>query len=200
MSGKVSAAVKLRFVEQVVDIPMFEIEVLPHLLDFCIDFCELNPKDVEAVMKCLTTLLLRKDSRQFQPSEIKQWKPLMLDFGMNSPDMPASVVDSFVLPMLLSVVDKKEWSELWSLLVILPHVRPRVSEKVIQRIFKVASLAKSRLLRIRSGEEGTAASKSDDRVLCQDLYVSTVAFHELTPMYDDIPVFTTVEELLLPLA
>jgi len=127
-----SASEVFSFTRRLLDIPLFESDVLPSLLCFCHQLMAGSDSAGRDILVMLATLLLNKVPPCGGAFDCKTWfQHYVLDFRpfISKNLLPGKTFSTWLLDSLsefrnLSTADSAELSEFWMMLYCLPHVLP----------------------------------------------------------------------------
>ncbi|KAL3883204.1 hypothetical protein ACJMK2_029494, partial [Sinanodonta woodiana] len=142
------------FTASLFDLPLFEKDVLPWLLQLCQSGIH-GDEGEQQVLLLLTQLILRKCPMPPAVDPLDNLECYLLDFGEKS----KQGFPKFVLNLL--DVDEKSLNstesslKIWSSLVCLPHVRPVSVSNASKKVLSVMQLTKLKLETVDKSDHGT---------------------------------------------
>ncbi|XP_078326712.1 small subunit processome component 20 homolog isoform X1 [Crassostrea virginica] len=130
------------FTKAVLELSIFEKDVLPSLLPYCHQvMCGKDPTSQQHTIHLLTHVIQHKAPPPEDGSQLTELQAYMMDFGVNKKSGVPSHVMSILETASTSVAAGRGLEDLpgvWSAIVLLPHVRPVLDKK--KAIQSVASL------------------------------------------------------------
>jgi hypothetical protein len=117
-----AAGSKFQFAHTLHDLPQYQTEVLPSLLNFCLTE---YVRDFNGVLVSLISLVLDKDPEQFTSGNLSNWEPFLMDFGGQNTDAVKAFSCSFLdrASLQANAKDLSGWIYLWALNLLAPHIR-----------------------------------------------------------------------------
>ena len=202
------------FTQQLLDIALFESDVLPSLLYYCHQLMADTDTASNNILVMLVTLLLNKAAPCSGVFDCKTWfQHYLLDFRSSisknplpGKSFPAWLLDSLSQLRILSTTDSTTLLTLWMMLFCLPHVIPMDKQRAVNVLgellndFKAASVASDNV------QVNTLLYIAEQTVTAIGLMVGTSELHTYIParflcdwlnLYpDSIPVLRMTDMIL----
>ncbi|XP_061192168.1 small subunit processome component 20 homolog [Saccostrea echinata] len=125
------------FTRTVLDLPIFEKDVLPSLLPYCHQvMCGNNHSSQQQTIHSLTNVIHHKAPPPSDGSQLAQLQAYMLDFGVTKKTgLPYHIMTVLKNTSCDDALNGRCLPEVWSALQLLPHVRPiLVKEEAIKNV------------------------------------------------------------------
>ncbi|XP_055345740.1 small subunit processome component 20 homolog [Paramacrobiotus metropolitanus] len=136
--GPMTFEQKCAFAVSVIEDPLYESEILPHLLKLCLEYC--RGDNLEIGLRTLIQLIIHKDSSQFEIETMDSWRPYYLDMTLAEVNSSNQSLSEKLNAFVMKAVGRAEefqsthplrWSLLWSVAVLVPHFRPKLDDAII---------------------------------------------------------------------
>lgn len=178
------------FTRQLLDIALFESDVLPSLLRYCHQLMAVSDTAGDDILIMLVRLLLNKAAPCSGTFDCKVWfKHYLLDFRssvssntLQAKSFPAWLLDNLSECRNLHTADSATLSTLWMMLFCVPHVVPIDKERVVSLLRELLKDLHAVLIARDNVQATTLLHIAEQTVTALGLMVSTSSLHTYVPM------------------